>query len=538
MSNKEHVFLCGGTGEECGLGFMHLKESISLLRKGECRQLHMVYETMDDGGKALGYMRQLSENAFPFPSRDPHIEFGCVEIADKVRLFLTDKKISGDVRFRDVLPPEYRDRALFKNQTLDNLLSHGFYGDMKLAVLFDDLGMEAAKGSTVDQKMGFEAVVDEVVNSNRNYEVRAVFIGSGMGGEGRQNLARHSALLREQCIEAVEKRLNLGEGKAEQYVSDVLKIAVIMVGGVHRFPKLDGLNQDVAGLVAGTLQNFPQEAIESLDAFYLLENDNMPVQATEASYGNDQHKHAHAIQLVAYEAMEDFFERTAEELKALRRNDDRKLLRIIIPHYALPGNGKANWKNLMLPEEHRIALAGRLRIDAMLFLWLRPQLMPPRTENVFESDFLCKMYGANKSSALRKKVTYSELEEAVIGPFKALLEREKLFLRWLRDISLTGRDWERMQDPDDSTLADLFPVREIELLLCEDPRADINKLGGMRNYNLDCMTNCGEGNPYSSGLTPDWLRTRLTYRKNSIPVPFPEIMEQLYDLCADTNIRI
>ena len=535
MNNKHHVFLCGGTGEECGLGIMLSRESISLLQKGGSHQLYMMYQTMDDGGKALGKMRQLSKASFPLPNRNPHTEFGCVEVADKIRLLLTDLMQSGDVRFRDVVTPKYRDRALFKNQTLNIILSQGTYGDMKASSLLCDLAMEAARGSDADRKMGFEAVTDEVINANRRHEVRVVFIGSAHGGEGRTNLSRHPVILREQCIKAVQEKLGLQPEAAVDYVSDVLKIAVIMVGAAFRFPKLDRLNQDVAGLVAGTLQNYPQDAIEALDAFYLLENDNMPVQATKASYGNDQHKHAHAIELVAYEAMEDFFRLSSEELEAMRRNNDRRLLMATIPHYALPGNGKADWNNLRLTEEHRIALAGRLRFDAMLVLWLRPQLLPDHADKIFESDFLCKLYGAKKASALRRMVTKSELEKSVIGPFRELLEREELFLRWLRDISLTGRDWERRQDPDDSILADLFPTKEISLLLQENPPADINELGGMRKYDLDRLTACGEGNPYSSRLKPDWIRTHLTFQKNGVPVVFTELMEQLYDLCANAR---
>lgn len=535
MNDKHHIFLCGGTGEECGEGILLVRESLALYQKGESSQLYIVYETMDQGGGALGRIRILTQNPFPIDSRDPHTEFGYVEVADKVRLKLSDMKKTGDVRLRDILPPEFQDRLLLNDWTLDIVLSKGFFGDMKAGALITDLALEAAEGSEADRKMGFEAVTDEVLNSNRRYEVRAALIGSAHGSEGRINLCSYPKILREKCKRAVQERLGLQPADAKKYVADVLKIAVIMVGAVFRFPKLDGLNQDVAGLVAGTLQNYPEDTIEALDAFYLLEHDNMPVQASAASYGNDQHKHAHALELVAFEAVEDFFRRSREDLEGLRRNHDRKLLTLLLPHYALPGNAKTNWENLNIPHEHRLALAARLRFDAMLFLWLRPQLLPSNPEKVYESNFLCRMYGVNKASALRKKVSSRDLETAVIGPFTSLLDRERLYLRWILDISLTGRDWERRQNPDDTLLANLFPVREIGLLLRKNPCADINEYGGMTGYNLDRMTACGEGNPYSSRRTPDWIRSRITYRENGMPVPFMKIMEQLYDLCADTT---
>ena len=537
MDIKRHVFLCGGTGEECGEGIILCRESIALGR-GESHQLSIVYETMDEGGGALGRIRKLTEDTFPIPSRDPHTEFGYVEVADKVKLKLQESRRTGDIKLRDVLPEDYEERTLLKNWTLDIILSQGTYGDMKAATLLCDLALQAAEGSDADKNMGFEAVEEEVVNSNRKYQVRVVFIGSAHGGEGRTNLSRHPIILREKCVKAVHERLNLDSKQAQEYVENVLKIAVIMVGSVFRFPRIDGLSQDVAGLVAGTLQNYPKDAIESLDAFYLLEHDNMPVQAAQPSYGNEQHKHAHAIELVAFEAMENFFKRTSEELQQLRRNNDRRLLTVIIPHYSLPGNLKTDWNSLKIPHEHRIALASRLRFDAMLLLWLRPQFLPD-TEKLFESEFLCKMNGASRSYQLRRKTTPEVLKKDVIDPFNALLERERIFLSWLRDISLTGRDWERGQDPDDTISADLFPVKEIEKLLADDPCSEIMRYAGIRNYmreyDLDRLSKCAGTNPYGSGRTPDYIRSRITFRKNGTPVPFIEIMEQLYDLCADTG---
>ena len=92
------------------------------------------------------------------------------------------------------------------------------------------------------------------------------------------------------------KDLRMEQKQAKAYVEQNLKIAVIMTGSAFRFPAMNGLDQDVAGLVAGTLRNFPEDSAEAVNLFYLLEHDQCPVQVTKASDSREQYKHAHAIE--------------------------------------------------------------------------------------------------------------------------------------------------------------------------------------------------------------------------------------------------
>lgn len=199
MNDKHHIFLCGGTGEECGEGILLVRESLALYQKDESSQLYIVYETMDQGGAALGRIRMLTQNPFPIDSRDPHTEFGYVEVADKVRLKLSDMKKTGEVRLRDILPPEFQDRLLFNDWTLDIVLSKGFFGDMKAGALITDLALEAAEGSEADRKMGFEAVTDEVLNSNSRLFSQCTFSVKGERADYYQ----------QQVQKIVEARLNI-----------------------------------------------------------------------------------------------------------------------------------------------------------------------------------------------------------------------------------------------------------------------------------------------------------------------------------------
>ena len=134
------------------------------------------------------------------------------------------------------------------------------------------------------------------------------------------------------------EELHLSLEQAEAYVEQNLKIAVVMVGSVFRFPASEELDQDVAGLVAGTMRNYPEDASRAVNLFYILEPDCCPVQAEQPSLSGCQFKHAHAIELVAAAAIEDFFSRDRERVS--------KRSCPVYPHYSMPGRGLTNWANL------------------------------------------------------------------------------------------------------------------------------------------------------------------------------------------------
>lgn len=401
----------------------------------------------------------------------------------------------------------------------------------------------------------FGQSANDVVASNNTYETRVVMVGSGIGGEGRTNLCTHPAMLRKLCVERVMKDLRMEQKQAKAYVEQNLKIAVIMTGSAFRFPAMNGLDQDVAGLVAGTLRNFPEDSAEAVNLFYLLEHDQCPVQVTKASDSREQYKHAHAIELVAVAAMEDFF--------GLGTKHASKKHCPVIPHYSRPGNALTNWENLGLPEEYRQYLSARLRFDAALFYWLRPQLiLEPEEKNsdkIYEAEILARMFRKKTSRQVKEAVLSSgmDLEEEIVEPLKALLAKETMFLEYLGEISLTGKNWET-----DSTSAygsTLFDTERIEEMTGKEigkkaeekdeekieKKADISEHGGMKGFQFDELTMCPvdrrtgqrEENIYNTRLTMDELRKQVKYFEHGNPRPFQDILRDIYEICSERKER-
>lgn len=242
---------------------------------------------------------------------------------------------------KKIAPAWYRNGLLLTEEQLERDLLGGYYRDLTLGSVVSSAAMQCALGTEEDRNAGFRAIADSVVASNNTYETRVVMVGSGIGGEGRTNLCTHPAMLRKLCVERVMEDLRMEQEQAKTYVEQNLKIAVIMTGSAFRFPAMNGLDQDVAGLVAGTLRNFPEDSAEAVNLFYLLEHDQCPVQATKASDSREQYKHAHASELVAVAAMEDFFSLSTEH--ASKKHCP------VIPHYSRPGNALTNWETDSTP---------------------------------------------------------------------------------------------------------------------------------------------------------------------------------------------
>lgn len=351
------------------------------------------------------------------------------------------------------------------------------------------------------------------------------------------------------------KDLRMEQKQAKAYVEQNLKIAVIMTGSAFRFPAMNGLDQDVAGLVAGTLRNFPEDSAEAVNLFYLLEHDQCPVQATKASDSREQYKHAHAIELVAVAAMEDFF--------GLGTKHASKKHCPVIPHYSRPGNALTNWENLGLPEEYRQYLSARLRFDAALFYWLRPQLiLEPEEKNsdkIYEAEILARMFKRNTPQQVKEAVLNSgvDLEEEILKPLKALISKETMFLEYLGEISLTGKNWET-----NSTSAygsTLFDTERIEEMTGKEigkkaeekdeekikKKADICEHGGMKGFQFEELTMCpvdrrtgkSEENIYNTKLTMHQLRKQVKYFEHGNPRPFQDILSDIYEICSERKER-
>lgn len=554
MLNHNYVMAEGGTGVRALLAaHMYLSsKAYAAGENGRTENWKFIYETMDAGAEEIEQLQKLvrldSESEFC----DPHYSFHFCRLAEKVK-----EKLARDntMSLKKIAPAWYRNGLLLTEEELERDLLGGYYRDLTLGSVVSSAAMQCALGTEEDRNAGFRAIADSVVASNNTYETRVVMVGSGIGGEGRTNLCTHPAMLRKLCVERVMEDLRMEQEQAKTYVEQNLKIAVIMTGSAFRFPAMNGLDQDVAGLVAGTLRNFPEDSAEAVNLFYLLEHDQCPVQATKASDSREQYKHAHAIELVAVAAMEDFFSLSTEH--ASKKHCP------VIPHYSRPGNALTNWENLGLPEEYRQYLSARLRFDAALFYWLRPQLIQaPEEKNsdkIYEAEILARMFRKKTSRQVKEAVLSSgmDLEEEIVEPLKALLAKETMFLEYLGEISLTGKNWET-----DSTSAygsTLFDTERIEEMTGKEigkkaeekdeekieKKADISEHGGMKGFQFDELTMCPvdrrtgqrEENIYNTRLIMDELRKQVKYFEHGNPRPFQDILRDIYEICSERKER-
>lgn len=534
MINHNYVFGEGGTGVRILLAIYQYMSCKAYARKGSTDNWKLIYETMDAGAEEIEELMKLLKADKEIDFCDPSFFFAFLKLAERVKDELAkDKTMSLD----KIAPEWFKNELLLTREQLLRDLLGGYYRDLTLGSVVSAVAMKCALETPEDKKAGFQAIVDDVIASNNTYEVRVVFTGSGIGGEGRTNICAHPAMLKALCINRVMEELKMQHAQAKAYVENILKIAVVMVGSAFRFPALKGLDQDIAGLVAGTLRNFPDDSAEAVNLFYLLEHDMCPVQASAPSDSGEQHKHAHAIELVAVASIENFFQRDSE--KASKKQCP------VIPHYSMPGKALTNWENLGLPEEYRQYISARLRFDAALFYWIRPQLLVTSEERatgkMYGSEILARMFKVKSPKQVEDAIIASgmDFDTEVLKPLKALIAKETMFLQYLKDVSLTGKNWETGAMPSPDCGTDLFNVSRIDHMLQEDP--DIRDYGGMTGFKFDDLTACpkntgtgkAEDNLYATKLTMDKLRNRTTYNDRGSRKTFSEVLESVYDICSE-----
>lgn len=529
-----YIFGEGGSGLRVLLAIYMILSSIAYGKTGVDEGWKMFAQVMDLGAAEISKLRKLLEADKVINFRAPHCSFTLLRLAEKVKIWLqkADKNGNGKMTAGNAAPDWFREELILTREQLERDITGGYYGDLVLGSMISPIAMECARETEEDKNSGFQAIAEDVAASNNTYEVRVAFVGSGWGGEGRQNLCIRPALLRRLCVSWVTEKLQLQPEQAEEYVERNLKIAVVMFGNAFHFPVEESLSQNTAGLVAGTLRNYPAAAAEAVNLFYLLEHDCSPVQAEEPLAYGDQKKHAHAIELVAVAAVDNFFRRDTITQKQCP----------VIPHYSLPGRQQTNWDNLGLPGEYRRALSARLRFDAALFYWVRPQLLVSDDERnagkLYESEILGRMYQAKTPEKVEEAVEASglDLDRDIIQPLKALIMKETAFLEYLRDISLTGKNWKTGAEPPAGCGADLFEVSRIEHML---NFGDIRDYGGMREFQLDELTVCPKSkeNMYHTKLTMSKVRDRVKYRSGGRPAAFSEILGEIYEICSDERRR-
>ncbi len=523
---KYYAKLNGGSAEAIGETIIQVTDTLAL-KQEPVLPLNLIYETTDAGGEFLGNILRLMEMNRKLNFRSPQIQFAFLNLSERIR---SAKKTTGKesaLTIGSCLPEWYRDGSIIPDDCLKFDLSNGLNRNQPSASLLSDQLIECTLSAPASHH-GTRALIEEVVNASESTEHMLAEPGNGFGGEGRNNVCEHPDVLKRCCIDEVKEKRHLTEEDAARHVENVLKTAVIMIGPAYQFPENKGQDQDIRGIVKNTLKYYPRESAKALDAFYYLDHDEMPVLAEKASTGGAQFKHHHAIEIVAFLMMQNFFHKTDTELQ---------IKGPIIPHYSLPGNYETNWNNLRLPDTWMLAFGWRLRFDAAVCLLLSPQLLRPVLENkpedLYSSEFLIRLYGVKNSRQLKKRVSYDTLNREVLEPFRLLYNREIMFLRWLRDICLTGKDWRNpVITASDLQRKNLFPVDKITHLI---DGTSVSQLNGLSGFQLDSLTACDEGNLFQTGLTLDYLRTHLKYTEGKKPRAFTDIMGDLYDLCAPTG---
>ena len=548
LRSHNYIFGEGGGGIRVLLAAYHWLNTKAMAEGSESvENYQLVFETMDAGGEEIGEIKslqELSRQIGTFGDVSEKCPFTFVKLAESVADLAgktqEELRLENGIRLRDILPEWFQNELLLSEEQLNRDISGGYHRDQTIGCIVVPVSFACALQTPEDKKHGFGAVIEDVVASNGNWEVRVVMAGTGWGGEGISNLCTHPANLKELCILRVMEKLKMDPQAAKAYVEKVLKIGVIMTGAAYRYPSKDSmsLNENIAGLVAGTLESYPDDSAEAVNLFYLLEHDGCPVQASKASNMGIQYKKSHAIELVAVAMLEDFFHRTTEQVS--------KKQCPVIPHYSLPGNGFTNWTSLGLPGKYRELLSARLRFDTALFYWVAPQLLVTSRERnagkLYQSELLHQMYNERRDSKLKDAINSGEkwdLDEDILKPLQALLIRERMFLNFLLEISQTGKNWET-DNPASGCGTSLFPVEKLEALLKPiNEMSVVRQFGGMTKCCLDEMTQCPEGpagtrtedNIYTTGLTLDRLRKRVC-RNRKIRESLTELLKTVYEVSS------
>lgn len=128
---------------------------------------------------------------------------------------------------------------------------------------------------------------------------------------------------------------------------------------------------------------------------------------------------------------------------------------------------------------------------------------------------------------------------------RALLAKETMFLEYLGEISLTGKNWETDSTP--AYGSTLFNTERIEEMIGKEigKKADIRERGGMTGFQFDELTMCPadrrteqrEENIYNTRLTMDELRKQVKYFEHGNPRPFQDILRDIYEICSERKER-
>ena len=536
---EKYIFLEGGTGLRVGLAVTHMMCCMNMYQKNNysMNDWNMIFETMDSGNEELTQITKMvsvTDNAVcegTLKAIYPDVKFQDIRIPNEM-LARRGMPVNAKIPLKQVVNTWYDNHLLLTPQQMEQDLLGGYYKDLCRGRFISGASFDTAvsKEETLvsGQKVGFQYISDKVANADGNGDIRVVFVSSAIGGEGRTNITSHPEKLIRLCMEKLEHR-GYTRTNAETHIKNVLKIAVIMTGSVFSFPnKNSGKPADVRNLVIGTFKSYPESLAQKINIFYLLEHDHMTIQSERYSDSGAQAKHAHAIELVAVSMIHNFFDRTRGDLSGNYKT--------VIPYYSIPlsyrlphnpnEKDETTWDTLKLFKSYKEAILSRIRFDEVLFHYIASQAL---SENIIVTELLRNMFherNVNRISRYIQEIPYNT-EKKIKEPIRKILEIERLWLNYMRDICLTGKDWSAGGDISAfKTHLDPITVNNIDNMLSEN-RLEIN------TFSLTTLQT--ETGFLRRGVTIEKAKNVNYTRGGHIPREITDILNDIYQNCK--NIR-
>ena len=510
-----YIIYLGGTSVRQAIANTHLRFMEQLYRNGsEVVPVHTIVPAMDQANPDINLLENIFKYEKTILGTDQYISI--IRLYDYIGQPQDDSRqgrnARKDSRFGEFNHPILNDHLYLPSSVDDLEITHGYCSNQAAGATVAPQAFEKAIEDET-AKNGLNKIIEQVINSNGTQAIHVILCGaSGCGAEGRLHTNILPGYLSRKCARKLVGAGRMSEKETEQHVLDHLLFDVIMHGSYFRFPALEK-DKDVKRLTRETLSNFDPASAEHIHTFGLIEHDLTCVLAEKPSEYGNQYRHAHAAELAAYDMTEKFIQNPNTEKCC------------VLPHYAAAGP-RTNWSTLGVSDEMRRMIISFIRFYAVLEYFLKPQLgtciADIKEHNLYNARIMALVY-KKFGNSLKSFRTRDDLEKEILIPFWTMYRRAREIIRWIYEISLTGKDWET----GDTTLAEeyttLFNVEELDRLLNSSeplPRID--------QFDLDSLSECKEGNPASTGLTPDNVILRLNPSIPSNQYTFIDIMMEIY----------
>ncbi len=520
---ENFLIYTGGTSVRQAVANTHLRFMENLYRSVPAAKLpwtvtvHTVVPAMDQANPDLKRLQSLFEDEAAILGSGA--DLSVIRLSDYICREQADSEQKGVPwtvsSFGDLPNPIITDNLYFPTEADTLEFLYGYFKNIAMGSVVAPQVFEKAVENKDGSPNGLARIIDYVAHCSGGQVIHVVICGpSGWGGEGRTHTNILPAFLFRKCVQKLAGADRMTEEDAERHVREHLLIDVVMHGAYFRFPALEK-DKDVRRLTRETLANFDPASADIIRTFALIDHALTCVLAEQPSgYGN-QYRHDHAAEVTAYEVT----------MKCLQETFEGK--RFVLPHYAVAGP-RTSWAAIDASELTHRMMVSFLRFYAVLEYFLKPQLgtclADINDDDIYYTRIAALYYG-QYGAGLKECRNRDKLEKELLIPFWILYRRSREVVRWIYDISLTGKDW----STGDTSLAEqytsLFNVPEIERLLGEgEGRPQIN------DFQLDSLSECSEGNLASTNLTPDSAILKLKAFTRSGRGSFMDMLKEIYEI--------